>query len=538
MLLLQQAAAAAASPLTPPCAEGVTHVAALRSTGEGGAREGLYWLMVQHWHGLRFNKTNAALKLSHRKIRCQTFSDRMTSVQVKFVPTNASITIAMQPNDCLTKLIDSARQRWNLDPDLAVCLTRQPGNVPVDNLEQTFEASRLGRTTLLLDYTSEAKIVADERLQQAKVRTYNLQQAEHRKWRETARPVDVFRYDLQQHAKALDHAVARATDTELHSLFNTHGILEIHNMIMGALDTNPARAARPNLEAFQKYGACRDGQPYCSEAARKRNAVLVAENLSSGGVPKAVPRSVPSTPIRVFNPNDRVGGGSASSTPDNRVGGGSASSTPDDRVRVGSASPPPVPSLTELEDTPPPPPIPNVAHFVPPPPPPIPGVTDFTAQVFPWGEVIRPSIRHDHVELPAVSNRTVIASFEKVILKYGQSEAMECKCDVYIDDEKKPVVRCYKPDLKIIPLLWLKKEGAAESVPINDALKPHSTSSSSFSMLLKLDHGGELLTQFGGDSDVLKWQRVIKHVYSHFHAFSGEGHKLHESSLRLEQNKK
>ena len=60
MLLLQQAAAAAASLLAPPCAEGVTHVAALRLTGEGGAREGLYWLMVQHWHGLRFNKTNAA----------------------------------------------------------------------------------------------------------------------------------------------------------------------------------------------------------------------------------------------------------------------------------------------------------------------------------------------------------------------------------------------------------------------------------------------------------------------------------------------
>jgi hypothetical protein len=484
----------------------------------------LAWAEVQYI-------TNAARKITHRKFCCQTFSDRMTSVQIKFVPTNLSITISMQPNDCLTKLIDSAREKWKLDPDLALCLTRQQGNVStrVDNLEQTFEESRLGRTALLLDYTSEARIVADERLQQARVRTYNLQQAEHRKWRETARPVDVFRYDLQQHAKTLDLALARATDTELHYLFNTRGILSIHNMMAGALETNPAHCAGPNMEAFQKYGTCRDGRPYCSQAARERNFEVVDRNLSSGGVPKAGSRPMLSSPIRspaaVSRGADATGRlvstvhGQESSTAqspirvfDNEVG---------DKAGGGNASPPP-----KLEDTTPPPPIPRLP-----------------TETLGFGEIIQPSIKHDHVELPAVSNRMVIASFEKVILKFGQSEAIECKCDVYIDEQKQPLVRCYKPELfKSISLMWLKKEregagAAAESVPINDALKPHSASSSSFCMLLKLDHGGELLMQFGGDSDVLKWQRVIKHVYSHFHAFSGEGHKLQESPLLLEQNK-
>lgn len=421
--------------------------------------------------------------------------------------------VFMQPDDTLQYVIDHARRVWNIADDLQVCLYNQ-NRILVGDLDRTFQSSNLGRCMLIVDYSQESRQLATQRKDKEAAVAYKRNLAEHEKWRETANPVDAFRYDLKRHAQTLEHVMKHADDKQLHRLFNTHGILRIHNMLVGAFQVDPATETQAvNRKEFEQFGRCPDGNPFCSAATRAKLLNHLETNVFVGDVPKYV---APAAQGGGVSSVSAQGGGGKSpplpshqspqqaqtSQPSPQPGGGSdVSTTPAKKIAGSPPSPPPQPPAFEL-----------------------------TTETLGIGEIIRPRLNRRQAALPKVEKKQQIASFTNVDLKYGAVEDFSCECEIYIDDAdgaEAPQIR-YKSQSKekIINLRWRSKQ------VLSQPLAPGSTS---FSVVLELDDF-DLQAQFGSDTDVLAFERAINHVYRHLHAFApGAGRRFDDFDFTEKQ---
>jgi hypothetical protein len=439
-----------------------------------------------------------------------------TDVQLYFREQNGpKEKVTMHPDDTLQKLIDHARSTWSIADDLHLCLynTRrntQANRLPLVDLEQTFQASGLGRCVLIVDYSEESQQLAIERKVKETAAAYQRNFAEHEKWRQTANPVEVFRYDLKRHAQTLEHTMKHADEKQLHRLFNTHGILSIHNMLIGAFQVDPATETQAvNQQAFDNFGRCPDGSAFCSSATRNKVSNHLEASVFVGDIPKFV------APVA-------QGGGSISSAPRSpppvvggrAAAGGNERSPPPPPAAAGGGMPPPQVFAT----TPPPPPETAVFELT-------------TESLFGGiGEIIRPRRNRKPIMLPKVEKRKVIAAFTNVDLKYGTTEDFGCDCEIYIDEvdgEEAPQLRCKtQTKEKSFDLRWRKKQALSH---------PAVPGSTAFSMLLELDNC-DLHARFCSDADVLNFERAVNHVHRHFHAFvPGAGHRFDEFDFTEKQ---
>ena len=280
--------------------------------------------------------------------------------------------------------------------------------------------------------------------------------------------------------------------------------------------------------------------------------------MREGGVPQYTPASGPAptsgpSPVRIPPTPSSPPFPSPSSLPRQPTGSPPPTSsppfppTPDHMAgRTGvRVFPPTTPDQRKTDDVADPLISPPVAAPGDPSPPPRPGTR---VETLGFGEIIYAHNRQEQTQMPSVGRNVVIADFKKVSLKWKELDAVECDCDVFINETNKPQLRYLKTSdsalvPRIIPLVWLKSgapspppissaaaaaggggEGAAAAlVSINQALYCHSEFR--YSMVLRLQDG-DLLLQFQSDADVSKWDRAIKHVHGFFTAFEGQGHRL------------
>jgi hypothetical protein len=323
-----------------------------------------------------------------------------------------------------------------------------------------------------------------------------------------------------------------ANDEQLHRLFNTHGMFNIYNMMIGTFQVDPDKHDTPaiDLKQFQKFGRCADGRPFCSSAAREKYLTRWNSAAFAGDVPK-------------YSPPPVIRGGIASLPP---VAFG------------GKGSPPPVVSGNESSPHTPPraPPFASIPYTRALKAPDFPADSpaaaapaaaagergsEFSVETLGgFGEIIRATKqKNKKPDFPDVKKGALIVSFHNMDLKHGEIQYFGCTCDVVVaaDDSGALVSQfiCKKSASNyVVNLQWLKKQYSAtivsttmEFVPISEALVPGSTS---FSKLLKLD-GCDLHVRFGGDADVLLFEEAMRYLHGHFVAFSGAGCRLDDFKL-------
>ena len=421
------------------------------------------------------------------------FPEMATKVQLLFGQSGQQKQVVeVQPDDRLSIFLERARQEWGIDAELKLRLFEKRGaalSPEFVDLEQTFAASGLSRTTLVVEYAPEAAAAVAQKNASKQRELDEKQRADHERMRATD-PVAAFRADLRKNAQTLEQVYTHADDAKLHRLFNTQGLLTLHNMVCGAAFIGPATATGINQQMFEKYGTCKDdGVSWCS--ARTRETIVAKTTRDQEeGVPRYIPK--PATPHRMP-----------------AVSGGGAQQHSPPRLHEPTAFDSPVPASSEPAATP----SPSV-----PSPPPVPQPPPPLTTIVTWfGEIIQPSIRHE--ELPSVGGKVVITAIQNVILKNGEREAADCDCELYIDDTKFIEGKVY-----LQPQLRYKNKAKNTATTVN--LWPHDVtisdaccpSDASFSIVLKLDQG-DVLMQFRSDSDVEKWERAIKHVFTYLQAF-------------------
>ena len=470
-----------------------------------------------------------------------------TRVKLSWILDGQSETFSMNPDDPLQSLIDRARVLWHICDDVGLCLRRIVGNrEPLGRLELALKDSGLGaQVSLCVDFADEAskklhlenkrkeaenkrkeEAAALEKSQKEAAVAYQRNAAAHEQWRSTANPVELFRYDLKRHAQILEHVMNHANDEQLHRLFNTQGLLQVHNMVIGTFQVDPTdpHTEAVNQLAFQKFGQCPDRLPFCSKATRDKYMTRWQTAYYTGDVPKYTPPSgafvsgkaspPPKAKEERLKAEDEAKKKAEEERPkaeaeakkkaeeERPKGEGKGENEKKDGARVGGGS-------------------------------------EFTIEVFDFGVIIRPTKQSVRPEFPSVHQRgNQIASFKSVDLKHGETQYSGCACEIVIAADEAGAPGALVPQISfqkssgskhVVDLRWLKKHSVAsvasapvEFVPISEALSPGP---SSFSMLLKLD-SCELRVQFGCDADYLLFGKAIRYLYGQLTAFAGKGQHL------------
>ena len=439
----------------------------------------------------------------------------------------------VNPDDPLQSLVDRAREFWHICDDVGLCLRRIVGNrEPLGGLEQAFKDSGLGaQVSLCVDFADEAskklhserqrkeEAAALEKSQKEAAVAYQRNAAAHEQWRSTANPVELFRYDLKRHAQILEHVMNHANDEQLHRLFNTQGLLQVHNMVIGTFQVDPTEphTEAVNQLAFQKFGQCPDRLPFCSKATRDKYMTRWQTAYLTGDVPKYTPPSGAFVSGKASSPpkeeRPKAEPEAKKKAEEERLKAeAKAKKAEDERLKgEGEGDKKKADGAIGREGS------------------------EFTIEVFDFGVIIRPTKQSVRPEFPSVQRGNQIASFKSVDLKDGETQYSGCACEIVIAADEAgalvPQISFQKSSASkhIVDLRWLKKQSVAsvasapvEFVPISEALSPGP---SSFSMLLKLD-SCELRVQFGCDADYLLFGKAIRYLYGQLTAFAGKGQHL------------